>query len=292
MMNSGSRLIPGERVGQGLASLAPSPPDRPGKRVALQIPSNPVRRLAVALVVLLRHYENLQGDIFWFWTETGIEADSIPPGYSPSSQLVSRQYHSQFNERLIQLCKTVQYVEEKTHGLAHAIHSSVEQPLLSETQLRRLLASMYDHVLSRVVEGCGCLREDFPQQCRQFAKDLSIVALPDVAECVDIWEWVHSPFESLIPLPTLLGNVRFLPPGQAGIPWQSRADASGMQSTDDRSEFRPATWFRKGMADRLRQAASKKRKSKRVTTRMIDGVVCYSVADVRRWWPDGIPKEA
>lgn len=58
------------------------------------------------------------------------------------------------------------------------------------------------------------------------------------------------------------------------------------------SEFRPATWFPKGMADRLRQAASKKRKTKRVRTKRIDGVVCYSVADARRWWPDDVPKNA
>jgi hypothetical protein len=57
-------------------------------------------------------------------------------------------------------------------------------------------------------------------------------------------------------------------------------------------EYRPATWFPKGMADRLRQAASKKRKTKRVSTRTVDGVVCYSVADARRWWPDDVPKEA
>lgn len=57
-------------------------------------------------------------------------------------------------------------------------------------------------------------------------------------------------------------------------------------------EYRPATWFPKGMADRLRQAASKKRKTKRVAARTIDGVVCYSVADARRWWPSNVPKEA
>ncbi|MFZ2874572.1 MAG: hypothetical protein WAZ94_08825 [Phycisphaerales bacterium] len=60
----------------------------------------------------------------------------------------------------------------------------------------------------------------------------------------------------------------------------------------DDGQFRPATWFPKGMADRLRQAASKKRKTKRVATRTIDGVVCYSVADARRWWPSDVPKEA
>lgn len=62
--------------------------------------------------------------------------------------------------------------------------------------------------------------------------------------------------------------------------------------SQNNGEYRPATWFRKGMADRLRQAASRKRKTKRVATRMIDGVVCYSVADARQWWPDDVPKEA
>jgi hypothetical protein len=55
-------------------------------------------------------------------------------------------------------------------------------------------------------------------------------------------------------------------------------------------DYRPATWFPKGMAGRLRQAASKKRKTKRVSTRKVDGVVCYSVADCRRWWPKDVPK--
>lgn len=60
--------------------------------------------------------------------------------------------------------------------------------------------------------------------------------------------------------------------------------------SDDNAEYRPASWFSKSMPSRLRQAASKNRKSKRVATRKIDGVVCYSVADVRRWWPRDVPK--
>jgi hypothetical protein len=60
---------------------------------------------------------------------------------------------------------------------------------------------------------------------------------------------------------------------------------------EDSEEYRPASWFRKGTADRLRQAAAKSRKTKRVRSKMIDGVVCYCVADVRRWWPDALPKE-
>ena len=54
------------------------------------------------------------------------------------------------------------------------------------------------------------------------------------------------------------------------------------------SEFRPASWFRKGMAARLRKAAAKDRVSKRVATRKVDKVVLYSVEDVRSWWPDAV----
>ncbi len=57
----------------------------------------------------------------------------------------------------------------------------------------------------------------------------------------------------------------------------------------DDGAYRPATWFPQGMAARLRMAAQKKRKTKRVATRTIDGVVCYLVADARRWWPTDIP---
>ncbi len=50
-------------------------------------------------------------------------------------------------------------------------------------------------------------------------------------------------------------------------------------------EFWPASAFPKGMAARLRMAARKNRKTKRVASRVVDGVVCYSVEDARRWWP-------
>jgi len=59
----------------------------------------------------------------------------------------------------------------------------------------------------------------------------------------------------------------------------------------DGSRYRPATWFGKTMAARLRMAARKKRKGKRVATIIIDGVVCYSVEDARRWWANDVPKE-
>lgn len=63
-----------------------------------------------------------------------------------------------------------------------------------------------------------------------------------------------------------------------------------MRVIKDSDEYRPARWFRKGTADRLRQAAAKSRKTKRVRSKKVDGVVCYCVADVRRWWPDALPK--
>ena len=55
-------------------------------------------------------------------------------------------------------------------------------------------------------------------------------------------------------------------------------------------EYRPAATFSpKCMASRLRKAAAKSRKIKQVDTRTIDGVVCYSVEDARRWWPRDVP---
>jgi hypothetical protein len=65
----------------------------------------------------------------------------------------------------------------------------------------------------------------------------------------------------------------------------------GVDATDTGDEYRPATWFRKGMAARLRMAARPTRKTKRVRTKTIDGVVCYSVADARMWWPHDVPAQ-
>lgn len=64
------------------------------------------------------------------------------------------------------------------------------------------------------------------------------------------------------------------------------------RTNGDTDDYRPASWFPKGMADRLRQAASPNRKGKRVRARTIDGVKCYSVADARRWWPSDVPRES
>ncbi|KAA0215583.1 MAG: hypothetical protein DYG94_07125 [Leptolyngbya sp. PLA3] len=70
----------------------------------------------------------------------------------------------------------------------------------------------------------------------------------------------------------------------------SKTDEAATRGADD-SAYRPATWFPKGMAARLRMAARKDRKTKRVATRTIDGVVCYLVSDARRWWPEDVPHE-
>lgn len=59
----------------------------------------------------------------------------------------------------------------------------------------------------------------------------------------------------------------------------------------DADGYRSASWFGKKMAPRLRMAARKDRKTKRVDKRTINGVECYSVADARQWWPADVPKE-
>lgn len=50
-------------------------------------------------------------------------------------------------------------------------------------------------------------------------------------------------------------------------------------------DYKSAQWFKHNTSvppERLRQAA--RRRTKRVRTKRIDGVVCYSVDDARRWW--------
>jgi hypothetical protein len=58
-------------------------------------------------------------------------------------------------------------------------------------------------------------------------------------------------------------------------------------------EYRSADWFARATnvrPSRLRKAASKQRKSKRVRSKTEDGVVMYSVNDAHRWWPDDMKK--
>lgn len=60
-------------------------------------------------------------------------------------------------------------------------------------------------------------------------------------------------------------------------------------NSDDGVDFRPARWFTANTdldPDKLRHAVGPKRGSKRVRKRTVDGVVEYSAADARRWWPE------
>ena len=99
----------------------------------------------------------------------------------------------------------------------------------------------------------------------------------------------QDPFLPPLPLKPDAGRERYA----VLVRWcdQCIASPSAVAELDD-GGYRPATCFPKGMAARLRMAAQKSRKSKRVATRTIDGVVCYSVADARRWWPKDVPGES
>lgn len=64
-------------------------------------------------------------------------------------------------------------------------------------------------------------------------------------------------------------------------------------SKSNSDEYRSAQWFTINTnipVARLRQATSTKRKAKHVKTKQIDGVICYSVEDVKQWWPQDITK--
>ncbi len=79
--------------------------------------------------------------------------------------------------------------------------------------------------------------------------------------------------------------------GDGGGTTQHARDANPHSPpSEEDGEYRPASWFGKVLAARLRQAARPDRKTKRVRSRVIDGVKCYSVNDARRWWPEDMPK--
>lgn len=70
----------------------------------------------------------------------------------------------------------------------------------------------------------------------------------------------------------------------------SQDPRSGSQGA---AAYESAQWFALNTnvpTSRLRHAASPKRKTKRVRSKDIDGVVCYSVADVQRWWSGDMRK--
>ena len=79
----------------------------------------------------------------------------------------------------------------------------------------------------------------------------------------------------------------------SAAPFEVRISEDGrsyLEAEVETSEvYRPATFFRMNGVARLRKAAAKGRKSKRVRSRNIDGVVCYCVSDVDRWWPELLP---
>jgi hypothetical protein len=73
-----------------------------------------------------------------------------------------------------------------------------------------------------------------------------------------------------------------------------RQALGGTRPGDDEAEFRPAGWFAQYTSipgARLRQAATPGRRSKRVRKKNVDGVVYYSAADARRWWPQDMERK-
>jgi hypothetical protein len=62
------------------------------------------------------------------------------------------------------------------------------------------------------------------------------------------------------------------------------------QKQNGDQDYRPGAWFGKNLTPRLRMAAAKSRKTKRVRRKKIDGVWCYNVSDARQWWPSDVPK--
>ncbi|MCX5652573.1 MAG: hypothetical protein NTU45_14485 [Planctomycetota bacterium] len=67
--------------------------------------------------------------------------------------------------------------------------------------------------------------------------------------------------------------------------WEHR-DGNTAEATPehDDEEWQPADYFPVKMHDRLRHAAGKDRKNKRVRKKVVDGTTLYSLSDARRWW--------
>jgi len=83
----------------------------------------------------------------------------------------------------------------------------------------------------------------------------------------------------------------YLAPG--GTPGATGGAATDGERSDDAGEFQPGQWFTLNTrvpASRLRQASRPARKTKIVRTRIINGVKCYSVSDVKRWWSGDMEK--
>lgn len=62
----------------------------------------------------------------------------------------------------------------------------------------------------------------------------------------------------------------------------------GLKPPEPDGEWWPASEFGPKLAARIRQAGVPQRKSKRVRSRVVDGVKLYSVDDARRWWASEI----
>lgn len=63
---------------------------------------------------------------------------------------------------------------------------------------------------------------------------------------------------------------------------------------DDAVDWKPADWFTRNTkvrAPRLRQAAKAGRKTRRVRSKVIDGIKHYSAVDARRHWPDDMAEK-
>ena len=141
------------------------------------------------------------------------------------------------------------------------------------------------------VDGLGFIRCGLPPLPQDFRTHAEAVGNR-------IGELRSIPVLAVPPTPTVSVSPDLLDPLQRAAaavdPQAIDRAASGhtrMLPTGDDGQYRPATWFPKGMADRLRQAASKSRKSKRVRAKKVDGVVLYNLEDVRRWWPNGLPED-
>lgn len=80
---------------------------------------------------------------------------------------------------------------------------------------------------------------------------------------------------------------------RAAVPLLRATPAELMPLPSAAADFESAAWFTRKTrvpARRLREAAAKRRKTKRVRSKVVDGVVCYCVADASRWWPDDMPR--
>lgn len=81
----------------------------------------------------------------------------------------------------------------------------------------------------------------------------------------------------------LLGQLEAVAPTVTPAAKGADGAKSGAPERDD-EEWQPAHYFPKRMQGRLRTAALKGRKSKRVRKKVVDGATLYSLSDARRWW--------